>query len=129
MLDEIVVAAVEVLRELAGTDPDEAGWEGWEEELRYLLALFGQDLGAVLASDDQVEEVLFAFELVAVGSDLGAEGVGLDTDGSEGGDRGAAEVFVVGWEADLRIRFDRGADGRYDTMSLGAFFLVRIEHI
>lgn len=125
---QIIVAAVEMLRELAGADPDEGGGKGGEEEFCNVLALFGRDLRAVLARDDQVEEVFFAFELVAVGADLASVGVGLDSDRSEGGDGGTAVVFVVGGKADLGVRFDGGADCGYDPLPLSAFFLTWLEH-
>lgn len=80
MLDELVVADVKVLRERPRSEPDERGRNSLEDEGADFVTLGGGEPGVVLRGYDEMQQVLFALELVAKSADGAAELVWLDSD-------------------------------------------------
>lgn len=101
VFEKDVVAEVEVVADGARFEPHEGGGDSGVEEGDDGLGFFGGEGGLVEAGDDEVEEVLFAFELVPEGAESTSVGVGFDSDGGHGvlvG--GSGELGVEVWEED-----------------------------
>jgi len=79
----MVVGQVEVLRVGAGFEPNEGRWKFGEKPRGDFLSFFHRDLFTGFSRNDQVEEILFPFELVSEFTDGTAECIGLDADAGE----------------------------------------------
>src|SRR5690606_6946730 len=78
--DENVVPKIEMVGSSAGSKPHQGGRNLGHQKLGHALGLGGVDLAHIFADHDQVQEVFFAFELVAEFPYSAAEGVWFDAD-------------------------------------------------
>ncbi len=95
------MSQIEVLGHAAWFEPDEGVGNAFQEPCGDALPIGGSEFRAIETDDEQVEEVVFAFELVAVVTDGASVGVGFGAYGEEGdGFAGLADAGLEGWEED-----------------------------
>jgi len=71
---------VKMLAELAGPQPHEGGGDFLEKHSGHEAALFGRKPPSVSASDNEMEEVVFPFKLIAIRAKNASECVGHEAE-------------------------------------------------
>ena len=106
----------------AWLEPDERVWNALEEPCRDALAIGRGEFRAIETDDEEVEEVVLTFELVAVVADGASVGVGFGANGEEGdGFAGLADTGLEGWEEDPVVGPGVVEDLGHDASPLGGF--------
>lgn len=124
------MSQIKVLGDAAWFEPDEGVGNAFQEPGGDALPVGGREFCAIETDDEQVEEVVFAFELVAVVTDGASVGVGFGAYGEEGdGFAGLADAGLEGWEEDPVVSPDVVENLGHDAAPLGGFLGGGVEPV